>query len=183
MSMSIKNLFIVTFVVVLLNIRLTSAQKSGLETAGDIGLLVVPVAALSASLIKGDKEGTWQFTKGFVLNQAVTYGLKISINKSRPDFSDNNAFPSGHTSTAFHGASFIHRRYGFKYSIPAYVISGFTAFSRIGADKHDGFDILAGAIIGIGSTYLFTTPYQQKHIELTFNSSDGNYLLGFTYKF
>jgi membrane-associated phospholipid phosphatase len=69
------------------------------------------------------------------------------------------------------------------YTIPAYAIAGFTAFSRVYVDKNDGFDILAGAIIGIGSTYLFTTPFQQEHMEFTFNSSDYNYLLGFTYKF
>jgi len=181
--MSIKNLFIVSLILVLLNIHLATAQKSGIETAGDIGIIVVPVAALSTTLIKGDKQGTWQFAKGFLLNQIVTYGLKASINKTRPDFSDNNAFPSGHTSTSFQGASFIHRRYGFKYSIPAYAIAGFAAFSRIDADKHDGFDILAGVIIGIGSTYLFTSSYQQEHMEISFNSSDENYLLGFTYKF
>jgi membrane-associated phospholipid phosphatase len=97
--------------------------------------------------------------------------------------SNNHSFPSGHTSTVFQGASFIHRRYGFKYSIPAYAIAGFTAFSRVYADKHGGFEIHAGAIIGIGSTYLFTTLFQQEHMEFTFNSYDRNYLLGFIYKF
>jgi len=42
---------------------------------------------------------------------------------------------------------------------------------------------LAGAVIGVGSSYLFTTSYQQEHMELTFNNSDGNYLIGFRYKF
>ncbi len=167
----------------LINTNKFYAQKSTIQTAGDIGLIIIPVAALSTTIIKGDKKGTWQFTKGFLLNQAITLGLKASINKTRPDFSDKNSFPSGHTSTSFQGASFIHKRYGFKYSIPAYAVAGFTAFSRIDSNKHDGIDILAGADIGIGSTYLFTTPYQQEHMELTFNSSNDSYLLGFTYKF
>ncbi|GAL64570.1 membrane-associated phospholipid phosphatase [Algibacter lectus] len=38
-------------------------------------------------------------------------------------------------------------------------------------------------MVGIGSTYLFTTPYQKEHYELTFSGGDGNYLLGFKYKF
>ena len=97
--------------------------------------------------------------------------------------SNNDSFPSGHTSTTFQSASFIHKRYGFKYSIPAYALAGFTAFSRINADKHDGWDILAGAVIGIGSSYLFTTEYQKEHMELTFNSQEGTYLLGFKYKY
>jgi len=48
--------------------------------------------------------------------------------------------------------------------------------------KDDGWDILAGAAVGIGSTYLFTTPYQQEHMEITMSSSNGEYLLGFVYK-
>lgn len=181
--MPLKYLYIVFFILIIFNIQCISAQKSGVETAGDIGLILVPVAAFTSTLIKEDKQGTWQFTKGFLLNQAVTYGLKVTINKPRPDLSDNNSFPSGHTSTTFQSASFIQRRYGFKYSIPAYAIAGFTAFSRIDARKHDGWDVLAGAVIGVGSTYLFTTEYQKKHMELTFNSSEGNYVLGYTYKF
>jgi len=160
-----------------------SAQKSDIETAGDIALIAVPAAALSVTLFKGDTKGTWQFTKGFLLNQIVTYGLKVGINKRRPYNNGDNAFPSGHTSTTFQSASFIHRRYGFKYSIPAYAIAGFAAFSRIDAQKHDGWDILAGAVVGFGSTYLFTTPYQQEHMELTFSNNRDTYLLGFTYKF
>ncbi|MBT8255880.1 MAG: phosphatase PAP2 family protein, partial [Bacteroidia bacterium] len=105
------------------------------------------------------------------------------INKTRPDLSNQNAFPSAHTSTTFHSASFIHRRYGFKYSIPAYALAGFTAFSRIDANKHDEFDILAGAIIGIGSSWLFTSEYQKQSMKLTFTNSQGTYLFGFSYTF
>jgi len=109
--------------------------------------------------------------------------LKLSINKTRPDLSNDNAFPSGHTSTVFHSAGYIHRRYGFKYSIPAYALAGFTAASRIDSKKHDIVDVLAGTAIGLGSNLLFTTEYQQKHMELSYTSFDGNYTLGFTYKF
>ena len=159
------------------------AQNKTVETSGDILLFAMPAVALGTTLIIGDKEGTWQFTKGFLLNQAVTFGLKLIVDKPRPDMSNNYSFPSGHTSTAFQSASFIQRRYGWKYGIPAYALAGFTAFTRIDANKHDGWDVLGGIVIGVGSTYLFTTAYQKEHIELTFNSSDDNFLLGFKYKF
>lgn len=165
------------------NFQQSFAQKSGIETAGDIGLVTLPVASLTVALLKKDKQGTWQFTKGFLLNQAVTFGLKVGVNKPRPYNNGDNAFPSGHTSTTFQAASFIHKRYGFKYGIPSYVMAGFTAFSRIDAQKHDGWDILAGAVIGIGSTLLFTTEYQQEHMELIFNTNEGDYLVGFKYTF
>lgn len=163
--------------------RQVSAQNKTVETTGDVILFALPLATLGYTFISGDTKGSWQFTKGLLLTQAVTYGLKLSIEKQRPDMSNNHSFPSGHTSTTFQSASFIHIRYGFKYSIPAYALAGFTAFSRIEADKHDGWDILAGAIIGIGSSYLFTSEYQKEHMELTFSSQEDNYLIGFMYKF
>ena len=167
----------------LYNFSNLSAQNKAVKDAGNIILFTLPATTLATTFIIGDTKGSWQFTKALLLTEVVTYGLKYGVNKQRPDMSNNNSFPSGHTSTTFQSASFIHIRYGFKYSIPAYVLAGFTAFSRIDAEKHDGWDILAGAVIGIGSSYLFTTEYQKEHMELTFNSQEGSYLLGFNYKF
>ena len=161
----------------------TKPQVGTTQTIGDVILIALPAATLGTSFIIGDEPGAWQFTKGLILTEAITYGLKISINKQRPDKSNDNAFPSGHTSTVFHSAGFIHRRYGFTYSIPAYALAGFTAASRIDSEKHDILDILAGAAIGLGSNLLFTTAYQQEHMELTFSSGNGDYQLGFNYKF
>jgi len=146
-------------------------------------LFALPVATLGSSFIIGDKEGAWQFTKGLLLTAGITYGLKQGVNRQRPDKSDDNSFPSGHTSVVFHSAGYVHRRYGFKYSIPAYVIAGFTAASRIDSKKHDILDIVAGAAIGLGSNLLFTTKYQQEHMELTYSSNEGNHIVGFKYKF
>lgn len=153
------------------------------EHSGDILAAAIPLSAFAATLILKDREGSWQFVEGAALNLAATYAIKYAINKPRPDNGGHQAFPSGHTSSAFQGASFIHRRHGFKYSIPAYLLAGYTAFSRIDAEKHDGYDILAGAVVGIGSTLIFTSPYEQKHMELSLASGPGEYLLGFRYKF
>ncbi|SDB28834.1 Membrane-associated phospholipid phosphatase [Flavobacteriaceae bacterium MAR_2010_188] len=161
----------------------TKPKIGAVQTIGDVVLFALPAATIGSSFIIGDEPGAWQFTKGFLLTEAVTYGLKVGINKPRPDNSNDNSFPSGHTSTVFHSAGYIHRRYGFKYSIPAYVLAGYTAASRIDSRKHDILDVLAGAAIGLGSNLLFTTEYQQEHMEMTFNSSEGNYQLGFAYKF
>ncbi len=114
---------------------------------------------------------------------AVTGAGKYLINKERPLQGGGYAFPSGHTSVAFQGASFFHRRYGFKYSIPAYILAGFTGYSRLNAKRHDGWDVLAGAAIGIGSTFFFTTPYEDKQMGVTFSSGNDAYLLGFRYTF
>lgn len=58
------------------------------------------------------------------------------------------------------GASFMHRRYGRKYAIPAYSAATFVAYSRLHADKHFLEDVAAGAAIGILSTYFLTTAYK-----------------------
>jgi len=164
-------------------IHTSFSQNNTIKTSGDILVFALPVAASGTTLILGDKKGAWQFTKGFLVNGAVSFGLKSIIDKQRPNMENNNSFPSAHTSIAFQSASFIQRRYGWKYGIPAYILSGYTGYTRIEADKHDIFDVMAGAVIGVGSTYLFTTPYQKEHMELTYSNNDGNYLIGFRYKF
>jgi membrane-associated phospholipid phosphatase len=161
----------------------TRPQVGTTQTIGDVILIALPVATVGTSFLIGDNKGAWQFTKGLLLTEAVTYGLKLGVNKQRPDMSNDNSFPSGHTSTVFHSAGYVHRRYGFKYSIPAYILAGFTGASRIDSKKHDILDVLAGATIGLGSNLLFTTEYQQEHMELTYSSDGENYMLGFKYKF
>ena len=108
------------------------------------------------------------------------------INKQRPEGRNEfNSFPSGHTSSAFSGASFIQRRYGWKYGGPAYLLATLVAVSRTEAPDgyHDGWDVLAGAAIGIGSTYLFTKPYFKEHMNIDLSVRKGSYLLSFSYKF
>ena len=175
-------IYLVTIFICFLFFNVRS-QNNSIETSGDVLFYAMPTSAVLTTLIKKDKQGTIQFSKGFVTNLALTLGLKAIIDKNRPDLSDNDSFPSGHTSTTFQTASFLQKRYGWKLGLPAYILASYTGFSRIYADKHDGWDVLAGAVIGIGSSYIFTTPYQQEHMDLSFRAGDGNYLLGFTYKF
>tara|TARA_R110000851_G_scaffold3114_3_gene12695 strand:+ start:76391 stop:76972 length:582 start_codon:yes stop_codon:yes gene_type:complete len=161
----------------------TQPQVGTTQKVGDVILYALPAATLGTSFVIGDNDGAWQFTKGLLLTVGVTYGLKLGVNKQRPDMSNDNSFPSGHTSTVFHSAGYVHRRYGFKYAIPSYALAGFTAASRIDSNKHDILDIVAGAAIGLGSNLLFTTEYQQEHMELTYSNFEGNHLIGFTFKF
>ncbi|HEY9185938.1 MAG TPA: phosphatase PAP2 family protein [Salegentibacter sp.] len=163
--------------------QLFNPEDSFVENSGDGTLLLIPASAVVTSLILKDYKGTWQYTKSLALNLVVTSAAKVIINKERPLNDGGKAFPSGHTSVAFQGASFFHRRYGFKYSIPAYLLAGYTSFSRLHATRHDGWDILAGAAVGIGSTWIFTKPRENEKLALSFSSSEDYYLLGFTYAF
>jgi hypothetical protein len=70
------------FMVLLLSIPLNvNAQSKAIETSGDILLFALPATALGSTLLKSESKGTWQFTKGFVLNQAVTISLKFATDK------------------------------------------------------------------------------------------------------
>lgn len=158
-------------------------EDSFIENSGDATAFLLPASAAVTTIIAKDYKGTWQFAKSFALNLAVTGAAKVLINKERPLKGGDYAFPSGHTSLAFQSASFFHRRYGFKYSIPAYLLAGYTGFSRIHATRHDGWDVLAGAVVGIGSTWFFTSPREGEKVQLTFSKSQEHAVMGFKFTF
>jgi len=128
------------------------------ETAGDILVVALPAAAYGATFYLDDREGRMQFYKSFAAVLLVTQGLKVTIKEERPDGSDNQSFPSGHASTAFQSASFVRKRYGWQYGVPAYVVASYIGYSRIDAEKHYLGDVVAGAAIGIVGAELLTTP-------------------------
>ena len=166
------------------------AQDQTITTAGDIIQIALPAAALSSCFIyKETTEAVWykkpaiQFLKAYTAGLILQQSLKRIVQKPRPDGSNNYSFPSGHTTSAFSGAAFIERRYGWKYGIPAYALASFVAYSRIQAKKHDGWDVLAGAAIGIGTTYLFTKPNAQKPLDITLSKTGNQFVVGLNYTF
>lgn len=138
--------------------------KSKTELTGDILRVVIPLSSYGTTLYLDDTEGEYQFYKTATATTAMTYALKYSIDKERPDRSDNYSFPSGHASISFSSSTFIHKRYGFKYAIPAYLASAYTGYSRIYADKHHSEDVIVGAILGMGSSWYFTREYKNFEI-------------------
>jgi len=138
--------------------------------AGDILQILIPSVAYGTTLYLDDKEGQMEFYKSFATNEAITYGLKYSVNKKRPNGGEHS-FPSGHTSASFQGATFIHKRYGLKYAIPAYMAATFVGYSRVDARAHYTIDVAAGALIGSLSSYYFTTKYKGFKIQPVANLS------------
>lgn len=149
--------------IVIISLVLTSfistAQVHTIERVGDVIQLSIPVAAFSGVVFQKDTIGFLQLGYSFGATVLVTQVLKNTIDKKRPNGKDK-AFPSGHTSGAFHGAVFIYRRYGYKYGIPAIAAAAFVGYSRIygGGGRHDIWDVLGGAAIGSLSSLLFTSP-------------------------
>ena len=129
------------------------------DTAADILRVALPAAAWGMTQYLDDAEGSKQFYYSFAATVATTLALKTAIHKTRPDGSDNDAFPSGHTSMAFQGAAFLQRRYGWQYGAPAYALASYVGYSRVNNDHHDSRDVLAGALIGIAASYYFAEPF------------------------
>lgn len=142
------------------------AQKRGSEgvrITGGIAAVAIPAASLATTLILKDYPGTKQLVLGGAVSFAATNLLKLAVDKERPDGSNRNSFPSLHTSVAFQGAAFLQRRYGWKFGIPAYALAAYAGWSRIYSRKHDFWDVAVGAVIGVGSSYIFTRPFAEKH--------------------
>ncbi|MGH7972247.1 MAG: phosphatase PAP2 family protein [Limisphaerales bacterium] len=111
-----------------------------------------------------DTKGTIEFAESTALTLGATYILKYSINERRPN-GGSQSFPSGHSSISFSSAEFMRKRYGWEYGIPAYALASFVAYSRVEAGEHHPHDVIAGAAIGIGSSFLFTRPYKGWTVE------------------
>ena len=157
-----------------------------LEDTGDILQIALPAVAGLTTIFKKDWEGTKQFAFSYATSFVVTQALKKIVRKPRPEGRDlYDAFPSGHTSSAFTGAAFIQRRYGWKYGKYAYFLAAIVGVSRMeGPDGwHDIWDVLAGAGIGIGSVYLFTKPYEQSKYNISLSYCKKGALFSFNYKF
>ena len=134
--------------------------NDGVETAGSIIQLVLPASATGLTLASHDQEGFIQLTESGILTLGITYGLKYTISETRPN-GGQHSFPSGHSSTSFASAEFIRERYGWSCGIPAYLAASFVGYSRVESKEHYTRDVIAGALIGIGSSLLFTSPNTQ----------------------
>ena len=104
-------------------LEVTGSRKA-VRTSGDIGAVLLPVAGLTAVLVRQDWQGLKQGAFSALATAGITYALKYSVKKDRPDHSDRHSFPSMHTATSFASAAFIQRRYGWKWGLPASMTDG-----------------------------------------------------------
>lgn len=121
--------------------------------------------ALTAGLKMAGVEGRSSWPRLFASSLA-SYGvmallvnsIKYTASELRPDESTHNSWPSGHTATAFAGATILHKEYGLTrspwYSIAGYTVATATGVMRVLNNRHWISDVLSGAGIGILSTEL-----------------------------
>ncbi len=135
------------------------AGNDALRHTTDVMCLLPDATALGVAIAKHDTEGLKQLGLSTATCLAVNYGLELCIRKDRPDGTGHHAFPSTHTAVAFNGSTFLMKRYGWKWGVPAYVVSSFVAWGRVKTDRHDWWDVLGGAAIGASSAFIFTRPF------------------------
>ena len=164
-------LLVAAFFFIYLTAGVGARAGDSIATAGDVLQYVLPGAAAGLTLYNKDGKGALQFGESAVLTLGVTYGLKYAVNEKRPN-GGNYSFPSAHTSISFSAAEFMRKRYGWEYGIPAYAAASFVAYSRVEAREHYPHDVIAGAGIGIVSSYIFTKPYKGWHVQA---DADGKY--------
>lgn len=138
-------------------------SREAVELSTDIAMFAPAAVSAGVALFEGDYKGLLQLGEALATSVAVSYALKYTVKKERPDGSDFHSFPSNHTGFSFAGATFLQKRYGWKWGVPAYLVSGYIAWGRIYSKRHDIWDVLAGAAIGIGSGFLFTTSFAKEH--------------------
>ena len=128
------------------------------ERIGDVLQVLLPVTGYIVTQDVSDPEGRSQLFESLFSTLAITFGLKLTVNKERPN-GGSYSFPSGHTSAAFCGAAFMQKRYGWKYGIPAYLLASFVGYSRVESNHHYWEDVAAGTFLGVVCTYFFTKPF------------------------
>ena len=136
--------------------HLKDKNRSSVERAGDLFQIAIPIAGLGYAHYSDDVLGRKQFWNSYTSSLSLTYILKYTIEKKRPNGHCCESFPSGHTASAFAGAMFIQQRYGYKYGIPSLILASFVGYSRVYAKKHFWEDVIAGALISTLSNLILT---------------------------
>jgi len=133
-------------------------------------LVVAPISLAAYGLAADQNE---KFESGVLLGTSeilaysIGYVLKEGIRRERPyealtdvqtnhlDSADPYSFPSGHATGSFALATLLTLRYPKpEVYIPAFAWAGLVGYGRIYFGLHYPSDVLAGALIGVGSAYL-----------------------------
>ena len=135
----------------------------GFHTSVDDYIQYAPLAtqlAMSMCGVQGRSKNRWQVLATDAMAAAMmavmVNGMKYSIGRTRPNGGEGS-FPSGHTATAFMGATLLAHEYGHKsvwIPIAGYSVATATGVMRILNNRHYASDVLVGAAIGILSAEL-----------------------------
>jgi membrane-associated phospholipid phosphatase len=150
---------VVTITVGLLNV--TTVARGADDISGHAVMAAIPVTALAIAYFSDDVEGEKQWLRNLLANQLLTSAARLGFNYTswgkRPN-GDGYGFPSGHVAFAGAGASFLQERYGWKYGVPAWLLTGYVAYVRVDNNDHRWRDVVASSVLAYGVAKLFVTP-------------------------
>ncbi|MGH8491587.1 MAG: phosphatase PAP2 family protein [Moraxellaceae bacterium] len=156
------------------------------QAAGDVFQYLLPALGLTGALYTGDQEGVKQWAQSMGATMLATTALKKGFNSTswgeRPN-GGQNSFPSGHTSMACAGATFIGERYGWDLGAAAMVPAAFVGWNRVAEDMHHWRDVIAGCALGVGLTMWLTNPEDKHEFTLYPDIGDHSFSLGFSMKY
>jgi membrane-associated phospholipid phosphatase len=162
MTMELRHLLIALTLVAGIHPAANAASENTWEDISDVGVISLIGTALVLPASRDDWEGLRQAAYSIGTAAGVTLIGKTLVDEERPDNSDDDSFPSGHTANAFASATTLHRRYGWQVGFPAYAVATLTGVARERARLHHWYDVVAGAAIGGISGWFFTDAFNDK---------------------
>jgi len=126
---------------------------------GTWGAVWIALALVLALVRREARIFVWT-TACVLLADFVASIVKYAVGENRPDFPKalvaipkSHSFPSGHTATAFAGATAL--SFFFPRAAPAFVVlAAAIAYSRLYVGVHFPLDVLGGALIGVATALL-----------------------------
>jgi membrane-associated phospholipid phosphatase len=139
------------------NTQLLTDFKTGID---DYTQFFGPVMTVGLKLAGVEGRSDWprllaSAAMSYGIMAAFVNGIKYTAKEMRPDGSSANSWPSGHTATAFVGATLLHKEYGLTrspwWSVAGYGVATATGVMRVLNNRHWVSDVMSGAGIGIMS--------------------------------
>jgi hypothetical protein len=128
---------------------------------------------------------SWQTAEemgeALLLAGLTTGTLKLTTGRMRPDSSDDQSFPSMHTTLAFASAGTLLLRAPLALGIPAVALAGAVGVARVDSRAHFVSDVVAGAGIGLffaSAVHFFHRNTEEKPPAVAFAPLAGGGTLG-----
>jgi undecaprenyl-diphosphatase len=117
--------------------------------------------AIAVSLLSPLRRRLWiQVAAAILLAESISGALKLWVQRDRPPLSQpvpepllespsTYSFPSGHATVSFACATVLALAVP-RIRVPLFVLAALISFSRVYVGVHYPFDVLAGAVLGVG---------------------------------